>query len=631
MIGLLDTRPGRAAFAVLLGALLWLAYGQTAGFDFISYDTRNILLHERVTAPPSPENLWWLLTHSIKFHWTPLAWYSHVLDYQLFGPSPGAHHLSNAVYHLAAALLLFGCLRELTGRPWRSAIVALLFAVHPLRVESVAWVVERKDVLSAALGFAAVWAYAGYARRGSRLLYALSLLLFSLSLLAKSMLVTLPLLLLVVDFWPLRRLLPPQSAGQGVASGQDAASTGRLLLEKLPFALLSAAVSYITIFGVGYPDDANRLLGFGQRLANAVWSYGQYLRKLFAPTDLSLLYAHPYIELTGARGLHPLALAATALLLVAITALCLWQYRRRGYLLAGWLWFAVALLPVIGIAYQAGLQGMADRFTYLPSMGILVMVVWGAADWIEQRAATPGRQAAVAAAITGVVALSLTALSYAYVRQWRDSVTLYRYVLQLNPAHARVHHFLGEQLVRAGRRDEGVAHLERAATLDPGSEYISTRLGVMLAQMGRYREAARWFRRSLALAPQWNHTRVNLAAALAAAGDEEEAAGLFREAVARNPRSFKAVFNLALLLARQGKDAEALRLFARAASLKPDEPNIWLKWAELLLRSGRPGQAADRLRRALELDPHNPAAAALLRQVEAGKRRVPEPGPDEGR
>ena len=604
---LVRSRIGRTAFAVLLFVVVWLIYGQTASFEFVAYDTRDIVLHPRVQSAPSLENLWWLLTHRIIYNWTPLAWYSHILDHQLFGPSPGAHHLSNFAYHLAASLLLLVCLRGLTGSFWRSAIVALFFAVHPMRVESVAWVVERKDLLSAALGFAALWSYARYARRSSPVWYALCLLLFALSLLAKSILVTFPFLLLLVDHWPLHRVFAEQTAGQ---SGRETPS--KLLLEKLPFFALSAAVSYITIFGVEYPDDSNKLLTFTERLANAVWSYGQYIRKLFVPSDLSLLYAHPYIGLTGGRGLQLVPLAVTSLALVGLTALCLWQLRRRGYLFVGWLWFLGSLVPVIGLGYQAGLQGMADRFSYLPSVGILIMVVWSAGDWVARLDYPSSRKAAIVTTVTSVFVVQLALIAHQYARYWSDSITLYRYVVERNPLNARVHGFLGRQLLHRGRTAEGIHHLEQAAILSPAAEDISTDLGTLLARMGRHRDAVRWFRQSMRAAPHLNHTRINLAAALAASGEEESAAELLEEALVRNPRSFTAVFNLAGLRIRQGRTEEALQGFARAASLRPDDPNVWLKWGGLLARLDRPERAKEKLQRVLQLDPGNAAAAELL-------------------
>lgn len=593
-----------------LGTLvgLFLVYFQTRGFDFIDADTPVYVLHPRVLAPPTLENLWWLLTHPIEVNWTPLSWYSHIVDHQLFGPDSGLHHLSNVAYHAAATIAVFALLAYATAAPWRSLAVALLFAFHPLRVESVAWVVERKDMLSGLFGALALLAYARYAKTSRRPWYAGAWLLFFASLLSKAMLVTMPALLLVLDFWPLSRTRLTEPAARAV-------SWSRLLLEKLPFLPPAIFVSYMARHGVDYTTASHAELTLAERLANAVFSVAQYVRKSFLPVDLSFWYPHPYLPSTGGPSLDALTLTVSALLLLLVGALCLMQLRVRPYLAAGYAWFVGTLVPVLGIYFQAGRQGMADRFSYFPSIGLAILVVWSVSDWARSDATGRRLRLAVAALVLSVGLFAYR--SHVEARRWRSTESIYADTLAKNPNNTQVQYLLGQLLLQSGRVDEGLLHLTRAATLMPEWDDLVTGLANELRRAGRREQALYWYRRAYQNAPDLNHTRINLAAALAELGQHDEAATLLREAARKNPRSLATRINLGMTLAAAGKLVEAEKELGLALALDPRSIRALRLSARVRVALGDRLGAIERLSRLLQLTPDDAALRTELESLEA--------------
>ena len=614
------TRTGivHLLFAGGMLAALFATYWETRSFAFIAADTLTYALHPRVVAPPSLDNLIWLLTHPIEANWTPLSWYSHIIDHQLFGQDSGAHHLSNVAYHAAAAFLVFAFLSYATGKPWRSMAVALLFAFHPLRVESVAWVVERKDPLSGLLGAAAMLSYAAYTRSNRFRWYGTAWLLFVLSLLSKAMLVTLPCLLLVMDFWPLRRFDPSEGRSLGKV-------LKRVLLEKVAFLPPAIFAAYMARHGVGYNTASHDPLGFGQRVLNAFFSVAEYVRKTVVPNDLSFCYAHPYLEPTGGTGLTPAAILASIALIVLITALCLVNLRKRPYLAAGWFWFAGTLTPVLGIYFQAGRQGMADRFTYFPSIGLAIMVVWSAAELVRTRD-EPTRRALLA----GLLAVAVLVFAWRSRREslrWRDTETVYTDVLAKNPDNTPMQYSLGRLLLERGEVAGGLAHLTRAAELTPSWDYLVTGLANELRKASRKEQALYWYRRAYEIAPELNHTRINLASALAETGRHREAISLLKEAVAYNPRSLTAHLNLGVTLAAVNRLPEALQQLDRALAIDPGSPQALRMSARVLSALGDGEKAIARWQRLLAAVPQDAEARATVEKLRRSSSQTPPPAP----
>jgi Flp pilus assembly protein TadD len=624
---------GRAPLLVCLSlvALVAVIYLPTAGHDFLSYDDNLYVRgNPSVRGGLTASGAWWALT-SVGYagNWHPLTWLSHQLDVTLFGVRPGPMHLVNAGLHATAAAALFLVLRGMTGAFWRSAIVAALFAVHPLRVESVAWIAERKDVLSGLLFVLTLGAWLGYARRPGPGRYGLALGLFALGLTAKPMLVTVPLVLLLVDYWPLGRVDAPWGAAPERAEAAVPRFTpGLLLLEKAPFLVLAAASSWVTVVAQsrGGALSTGDMLPVGSRLANAVRSLAAYLGLTVWPTDLAVLYP---ITLRGV----PAGEASAALLLVgAITAAALWQARRRAWLTVGWLWYVGMLIPVIGIV-QVGAQSMADRYTYLPHIGLLTLVVWGGAE-LAGRLRIPPRSVVAAA---GVAALVLASVAVHQVGYWKDSLTLFRravavtrdnYLAEYNlgveladmgnlaeaeahlraslaimPGYPRTLNNLGNIRYAQGRLDEAEAFYRLAVKADPKDHMSAFNLGLVMRARGRFEEAERILRDVLGMKPDFVEARNALGGVMAATGRSDEAERLFRRAMEIAPRDHNAPYNLGVVLAGRGMLDEAESLYRRAIALKPDFANARTNLGSILSQRGRNDEALSQLMEAARLAP----------------------------
>ncbi|HWR98066.1 MAG TPA: tetratricopeptide repeat protein [Candidatus Methanoperedens sp.] len=492
------------------------------------------------------EGVRWAFTTFHMGNWHPLTWLSHLFAATLFGADAWWHHQWNVLFHALNAALLFVALGRLTGSPWRSALVAALFGVHPLHVESVAWVAEHKDVLSGFFFMLVLLAYERHARRpGARRLAVVTLLLAA-GLMAKPMLVTVPFVLLLLDFWPLGRL-----RGSGGVGGIALRSA---LLEKLPLfalALGSSVVTYLAQQAGGAVVSAGKL-PVPYRAANAVVSYGEYLRTALWPWPLAVFYPYP-----GAQPWWRVAAAAAVLVAASAGVAAL---RRRGYLAAGWFWFVGMLVPVIGLV-QVGNQARADRYMYLPLAGLLVAGVWGGADLAWRR-----RGAAAGAAAALVVALA--ALCAVQADFWRDSETLFRHTLAVSGESGIIRNNLGTALFRAGRKEEAVEHFREAVHGNPGSLLFRTNLVTTLAEVGRREEALAHYREGLRLNPGAVAARESFAIALLEAGRPEEAIGELRALLETAP-SAPAYTNLGSALALAGRAGESEEAFRAALSLDP--------------------------------------------------------------
>jgi Flp pilus assembly protein TadD len=533
--------------ALLLAALTAGVFAPTLRHGFVNYDDREYVLENgQVRAGLSLAGVRWALTATAAGNWHPLAWISHMTDVQLFGLAPAGHHLTSLLLHLLAALLLFELLRRLTGLVWPPALVAALFAVHPLHVESVAWVAERKDVLCGFLWILTLEAYRRSRARPGTLRSAAVVLLFALCLMAKPMAVTLPLTLLLLDFWPLGRF----SRG----------NAGALLREKAPLLALAAASCWVTYAAQEQGRLVKSLAQFPPlaRAGNALLAYAAYLGATLWPGDLAVFYPHP-----GAALRWSLAGVAAAGLLLATTA-ALATRRRLPWLATGWLWFLGTLLPVIGLV-QVGEQARADRYTYIPLVGLFLAAAWTWRELARRRPALGARGPALALLVLAALAWR----ARAQVATWESSVTLFEHALAVTAENDLALNNLGAALVDAGRSEEAVARLEAAVRLRPDRAGIRSNLGQALANAGRTDEAVAQYREALRIDPGNARVHNNLGVALDRRGDLAGAAAGYREALRLAPGFAEAHNNLGAALARQGARDEALAHFREAVRLSP--------------------------------------------------------------
>jgi tetratricopeptide (TPR) repeat protein len=438
-------------------------------------------------------------------YWIPLTWLSYQLDHRLYGLAPGGYHRTNLLLHTANVLLLFLLLCRLTGATLPSGFVAALFALHPLQVESVAWVTERKDVLSLFFGLLALHTYVGYARSPSVVRYLLLMLWLALSLLAKPMLVTLPCVMLLLDYWPLQRMEIAKCKLNDRSAFCNLHFAIRLILEKLPLFALALAASIVTVVAQRHGDAVRTLDEFSlpARLGNALISYVSYLEKLIWPVDLAVFYPHPGVPSTW-------RVAAAASLLAIITGLVVWQARRRPYLLVGWLWFAGTLLPVSGVM-QAGWQGMADRFFYVPCIGLFLAFAFA----LREFRPICNLQFPLAFIILAL----LSARTAGQVSYWQDSLTLWQHARRVTPDNFYARFSYGAALLDAGRVEEAAEQFERAIELKPDHPFGHYELGVARREQGRVEEALACWSTALRLAPYYEQARLALAELQARGGD----------------------------------------------------------------------------------------------------------------
>ncbi|MGD0870984.1 MAG: tetratricopeptide repeat protein [Bryobacteraceae bacterium] len=588
-------------------------YAQVRHFDFVNFDDP-----EYVTANPhvrtgiTAANVAWAFASGEAANWFPLTRLSHMLDCQMFGLRSGWHHLTNVLLHALAVLLLFAFLNRSTGRRWPSAWVALLFALHPLHVESVAWVAERKDSLSAFFGLLALWSYVRYVERPATRRYLLVVLAFALGLMAKPMLVTLPVVMLLVDVWPLGRVtgMGPSPPGPGVGTSADAArmsacaTRNGLLREKIPFFALAAAAAGATYLvqqagGAVRSSDAFPLV---LRLENALVSYIIYIAKMFWPARLAVFYPYPS-EVPAWQA------AAAALAIAVISILVARSVRKRPYLAVGWFWYLVTLAPVIGLV-QVGAQARADRYTYIPMIGLTIMLAWGAADLLGRvRRAKP----AIAALATATCACC-AALTWVQAGYWRDSRTLFQHAVDVTDGNYLAHHNLGAALAETpGGLNEAIAHYQAALRIKPGYARAHTDLGSALARLpGRLPDAMAEFRAALAIDPDLAIPHNNLGNALAQAGRWNEAVSEYGAALRIDPdyadarhNLAEAQYNLGFALAKtDGRAFEAIAHLEAALRLRPDYPEAHNNLGVVLSQApGRLSEAIAHFQAALQLDP----------------------------
>ncbi len=570
--------------ALLLAIGTLALYWPVHAYDFVSYDDGTyVRSNVHVRSGLTLANVAWAFTTMHAGLWIPLTWLSLMLDAQLFGPSAGGFHATNVVLHAANTALLFALLVRLTERPWASAVVAGLFAVHPLHVESVAWITERKDVLSTLFLLLTLGSYARWVRAPAPQRYALTLLSLAAGLMAKPMVMTVPMLLLLLDVWPLGRTASVPAR--------------RLLLEKVPFGVLAAAAAVVTFVAQRRSGAVAPIatLSLWVRVANAFESWVAYLTKTVWPVGLAAFYPYPGPPVAWRAALSGLGLAATTLAAVR-------SRRRAPYVTMGWLWYLTTLLPVIGLV-QVGPQAMADRFTYVPLIGVFVIAAWGAGDIVAR-----WRRGGIAlAAVAGAAVIASAALSVRQLRYWRDGVTLFEHAIAVTGPNPVGVALLGRALSEAGRAEEAMARYDEALRLDPQTPDVRVDLAVLLMDRGRFAEARPHLEAALAQRPDDAYARTNLASVFEKLGETEHAVAQAREAVRLDSDAGPAHNNLGRLLAAQGKLTDAVVEYSAALALQPDDADAHGNLANALAAQGKTAEAMQHFAEALRLRPTHAA------------------------
>jgi tetratricopeptide (TPR) repeat protein len=446
------------------------------------------------------ENVAWAFSATAMSNWHPLTWLSHMTDVQLFGLDPRGHHLTNVFFHAASTLLLFFLLAQITGAPWQSLFVAALFALHPLHVESVAWVAERKDVLSGFFWFLTLLLYARYVKRGGTTRYLLALLSFAAGLMAKPMLVTLPVVMLLMDYWPFHRIPPGPDSGGIREIFRRTSALCALMKEKVPFLLLSALSSVVTMVAQKQSGAMKTLdaIPLGDRIGNAVITYVKYIGKMIWPHDLALLYPLP-------QSINPWQVSGAFLLLVIFSALAIGYRRRHPYLVTGWFWFLVTLVPVIGIV-QVGGQSMADRYTYIPLTGLFIIAGWAVPVFMQ---GWRHRQA-ILAFLAAVVLSASVAVTWRQVGYWKDNLSLYRHTLDVTIDNYQILNNYGIALAQKGRLDEAIDQYLASLKIDPNRPATHNNLGFAYFRKGMVDHAILQFQMAIALNPDYADAHNNL-------------------------------------------------------------------------------------------------------------------------
>jgi tetratricopeptide (TPR) repeat protein len=623
---------------LLLVAAILVVYWHVRNYDFINLDDPAYVTENRhVQAGLSRDSVVWAFTTTHAGFRIPLTWLSLMLDFELYGLNAGGYHVTNVLLHIANALLLFLILKRMTGALWRSGFVAALFALHPLHVESVAWVTERKDVLSTLFWMLTMWGYLRYVERPEVKRYLLMILTFTLGLMAKPMLVTLPFVLLLLDYWPLRRYAAGQSVDapepliQSPIKSRKAGPTAlRLVWEKTALFALAAASSVVVLLAHESVGAIERLeiLPIKMRIANALVSYVKYMGKMLWPHPLAVFYPHPGNSLPMWKA------AGAGVFLLCISILVLRGARRYPYLVLGWLWYLGTLVPVIGLA-QAGSQAMADRFTYVPLIGLYIIFAWGVPEftrkWHHRRVAL-----SISAA---VVLFSLMTCARLQLRHWKNSVSLLSYThavtansylvhnnlgsalyelekydeaivhyteaLRIKANFAEPHYNLGIAFARQGKFNEAIAHYTEALRIEPGHAKAHNNLGDVLYQQERYDEAISHFSRAVQLKPDYPKAHSNLGNALLQQGKFDEAIAHFSEALRIQPDNADTHYNLGVTLEKQGRLDEAMIHFSEVLRIQPDNAEAHNNIGVILASQGRFKEAVSHYSQAVHYNPND--------------------------
>ncbi len=568
-------------------------YGQTLAHGFLHFDDDLYVTdNPQVQAGLNLKSIGWAFVTEDAHYFHPLTWMSHMLDCTLYGMHPWGHHLTNLLFHAAASVLLFLALRLLSGALWPSAAVAALFAVHPLHVESVAWIAERKDVLSAFFWMLSLGAYGLYVRRGGAVRYTLVMVAFVFGLTSKPMVVTLPFVLLLLDYWPLDRI------NRTASLGAMARKSTRFALEKIPLFLLALASGLSTLLMQARGPN----LSFGDkvpyltRCANAAVVYVIYMAKTLWPSGLAAFYPHPL-----ARPIWQVA--GATLLLIAITVFCLRQARRNPYLMVGWLWYLGTLVPVIELV-QAGEISHADRYTYLPSVGLFIMAAWGVADLVE-RGRLPKR---MVAALSGIALGLLTLCAAVQAHYWHDDETLFGHAIAVGHESSLAYNNRGLRAMEERRYEDARVNLTKALNLNPNDVHALANLGKLDMDQGRYDEAESCLKKALDLKVDGFKVLTNLGVLAIRQGRKDQARTYLNRALDLNPANVNALTNLGIIANNEGHFDEAKACLTKALALQPGFSDALGILAQVLMKEGDYEKGRACLTRALDQNPENISA-----------------------
>ncbi len=629
------------------------AYWPVLKCEFVKYDDdKYVTENPHVKRGITRDSVIWAFTKPHYHMWHPLTSLTHLLDYQLFGLNPAWHHLTSLLFHIASTLLLFGILKRMTAAVWPSLFVAAAFALHPLNVESVAWVSERKNVLSTFFWMLTIAAYIRYTDRSCLGRFLLVVLVFALATMTKPIVVTLPFVLLLLDYWPLGRLqFKRVSDEQGLEQTESGQVDGRrvplwrLLVEKIPLFVLVTALSAVTFIAQqrGGVMSGWHNVPLKYRLANALVSYVAYISKMVWPTRLAVFYPHPFNKLPIWQ------VAASALVLLAVSVAVLWFARRRKYLTVGWLWYLGILVPVIGLV-QVGSQAMADRYTYLPFIGLFIMIAWGMyellANW-RYRRITLGLAALA-------VLLALAVCTRLQLRHWRNNSTLFERAINVTDNNFVMNNNYANVLKNMGQVEKAIEHFNKALRIRPDSPEIYNNLGNALRRLDRFEDAVMYYQKALELKAYFPQARYNLAAELTRQGKTDEAIEQYRLALRLRPDDVETLSGLGFALAQKGRFDEAIGYYQKALELEPDniiargrlgltlaslkkfdeaieQFQIVLEAAPedlemhcnvgiLLAAQGKTDEAIKAYRRALKINPNYTKARNLLNAAEAAQK-----------
>jgi tetratricopeptide (TPR) repeat protein len=615
----INTARKKTFFKIRLDVLVCLflvittlvVYWQVRNHEFVTLDDdwyiiNNFHIQEGLTF----SGFVWAFTSIHAANWHPLTWLSHMLDIQLYGMDAGRHHLSNLLFHISNTLLLFLVFGRMTGALWRSAFVAALFALHPLHVESVAWVAERKDVLSTFFWMLTMWSYVLYVEHPGVNRYLLVIVFFTLGLMSKPMLVTLPFVLLLIDYWPLNRFQFGQSSGGG--SKKQRSFALRLVWEKIPLFALAAASCIVTLFAQQSGGAVRSFSAFpiNIRIANALVSYVDYIVKMLWPHQLAVLYPHPgmlpWIQVIGA-----------CLLLVFISILAVMAFKRCPWLIVGWVWYIVTLVPVIGLV-QVGSQAMADRYTYVPLIGIFIMIAFGVPELLSG-----WHYRKVAISTMAVACLSiLMGITWVQMGYWANSITLFERALAVTSGNYVAHYNLGVSLFSQSKIDEATGHFREAMRINPSFLDARTNLGVALVNQGRIAEAVQHLNEALQINPRSQTAHNNLGVALAKEGRIGDAIQHFNKALQINPDFDDAHNNLGVVLASQEKFDEAIEHYSKALKINPGFARFHNNLGSALIRKGQLDEAIVHFREALRIRPGYASAKSNLKKALAPRDRM---------
>jgi len=588
-----DLKKTLWAVSVFLAGMTLFLYHPVVNHDFINLDDWQYVLNNReVTAGVTLRGLGWTFTSFHASNWHPLTWLSHMIDVEIYGLDPGGHHGTNLFFHILNTVLLFLILTRMTGAPGKSGIVAALFAFHPLHVESVAWVAERKDVLSTFFLFLMLGAYALYVERPGRWKCGIALVFFALGLMAKPMLVSAPFLLLLLDVWPLRRRPVPDRPPSKT--------------EKIPFFALAVLSSGITLYAQASGGAMRSLeaIPLADRAANALVSAVTYMGKMFWPAGLSVFYPYPaaipFWKVLGA-----------AALLVLITVFVFREKARRPWFFTGWLWYLISLFPVIGIV-QVGPQSMADRYTYIPLIGLFIALTWAVDETLSRR-----RFPVFASASLVLILLAgLSSTTWFQLSHWKNSRSLFTHALEVTENNALAHNNLAVALADDGEREAAVNHFQEAIRVNPRHFSAHFNLANHLVALGRGDQAVFHYREAIRFNPGYTAAHNNLGVVLLRQGNLEGAEAHLLEALKHGPVKEGMLFNMAMIFVSRGENEKAAQLLREALEVNAGYAEAHNLLGVVYMKEGRKGEAAESFRRALSCDPGLEAARLNLKAIE---------------